>query len=401
MLTKEFISVQGIPIEDNTTPVIMNVSIPLLDGSSQRFQVKLYDLGLSKQNFPEPLKGTNKPTLDDVQNSYVFGLKNETECDISMVIGHFEGSQESLLLNMRFYKKIEIAEQFGKQFFNFARTNMNVGRGFLEVWRKGGSSGLVSPSCDSDFFRFMNVHAASSPLKTTGIKIIRNKLVYVCFYISPYQKWRKVVPVTYSRPRMGGSFPLSDDHFGKFDFLETFAEHKINAARIVNEINCSYLFAHRPISKMAVTQELHNIKQCIGNYGIDKKKDILRLYNSYNSHTIVCHNVGYHQDNFGKHSASFENKCVFMVDDKTRLDSNIGWNYSRGGGTHNGQFCYALLDWGSGSATRRDACITHGIIEEDAHVNIRNIREYFRNNPNAVQVASEVGFDLRTQKYVE
>ena len=64
------------------------------------------------------------------------------------------------------------------------------------------------------------------------------------------------------------------------------------------------------------------------------------------------------------------------------------------------QFYYALLDWGSGSRRRRAACIRHGIISQNDHVNIRDIRQFFVMNPNAVQIAADVAFNLHTQEYM-
>ena len=112
----------------------------------------------------------------------------------------------------------------------------------------------------------------------------------------------------------------------------------------------------KPISAMAVKQEMKNIQKCFVNDGCNSRLDVLCRYNNYNMHTIVCHNVGFHLNVFGAKTAIFENKCVFKVGSKQINHKGMEWGYSRGGGEHTGEFCYALLDWGS-KQTRRLACI--------------------------------------------
>ena len=109
-----------VPIEQAYKAIATNISIPLIDGSTKTYRVKIYDIGHSKSVFPNQLKGSNNPCLEDLRRCVVFEGK-ETDCDVSMVIGHFQSCQESCLLNLRFHEKVPNAEQFGKHFFNYAK----------------------------------------------------------------------------------------------------------------------------------------------------------------------------------------------------------------------------------------------------------------------------------------
>ena len=152
---------------------------------------------------------------------------------------------------------------------------------------------------------------------------------------------------------------------------------------------------------MAVEQELSNLAHCIEDYGKDDRKTILEKYNNFNKHSIVAYNVGLHLDVFHRHSASFENKAVFHVmaldyHDETSVD----WEYSRGGGKTPREFHYALLDWGQQQTTRRSNAVIHRIINATERVSQGTLRDYFANNPNAVNVADDVGWDLQNAEYV-
>ena len=193
--------------------------------------------------------------------SVVLYLKGKKDCDVTMVIGHFEYCQEALLLNLRFNEEVQDAKHFGKIFFNDAKRNLNVGKRLKEVWRKGGSSGIACPETDADFFKFMHNDPSSSPLKTRALKIIRDQLCYAIFYITPYEEKRRAVPVTYSIPRMGGGFRITEEHFRNFDFLSTFAQLKINAVLIVYAINLSNIVPlQKPICLKK--QQVLRIRQC-------------------------------------------------------------------------------------------------------------------------------------------
>ena len=270
-----------------------------------------------------------------------------------------------------------------------------------KVRRFGGSGGMTSFSSDRNLMKFMGQHHSSSPLKSAALKIVRRALGYDIYYISANESERSCKRVPYSTPRKGGNFPLKVEDFKKFPFLANFAELKIIAVRIVSALNDSdILGSHKKISVMAVEQELSNLAHCICHYGKDRRMDILERYNCFNKHSIVAYNVGLHLDVFHRHSASFENKAIFHAKAfGYNHDICVDWEYSRGGGKTPREFHYALLDWGQQQRQRRRNAVIHRIIDARERVSQGTLRDYFANNPNAVNVANDVVWNLQNAEY--
>ena len=248
---------------------------------------------------------------------------------------------------------------------------------------------------------FMKQHHSSSPLKTAALKIVKRQLGYDIYYILAKESERCCKRVPYSPPKKGGNFALKARDFRKFSFLADFAELKIIAVRIVSALNESCLFrSHKKISVMAVEQELSNLAHCIDEYGKDDRMTILEKYNNFNKHSIVAYNVGLHLDVFHRHSASFENKAIFHAKAFDNTDTCLDWEYSRGGGKTPREFHYALLDWGQQQRSRRSNAVMHGIIDASRRVSQGTIRDYFANNPHAVNIANDVGWNLQNGEYI-
>ena len=187
----------------------------------------------------------------------------------------------------------------------------------------------------------------------------------------------------------------------KFPFLLTFAERKINAVRVIDLLNNTFFKSHK-ISAMAVEQELsnifHSMKYVHETQG--NKEDIILRYNYYCNASIVCYNIGNHQDIFSGDLPSFKNKAVFEIPQyKISHKDEVKWDYSRGGGECVGKFYYALFDWSDIPIQRRAACIHHGIITPNDQVNIRDIHNYFINNPANAYIAPLIGYDIAQHAY--
>ena len=231
---------------------------------------------------------------------------------------------------------------------------------------------------------------------SSAVKIIRKKCGYDIYYIGCEEE-RVAKQHSYSVPKPGGNFSVPDNIFVSFPFLSQFAEKKVISVRIVSSLNESNLL-DRNISSMAVKQELENLSKCFNEYGKDTSMEVLNQYNRFNKHSIVCYNVGLHYDIFHKDSASFENKIVFRC---PNFDDNNGpWELSRGGGEYSNEFCYALLDWGVVRNRRRENAINHGIIQPHEHVTQQRLENYFANNPNDVQMANDLAWDLANNRYL-
>jgi len=81
-------------------------------------------------------------------------------------------------------------------------------------------------------------------------------------------------------------------------------------------------------------------------------------------------------------------------------NNDVNWEYCRGGGSNPCQFYYALLDWEQQSRRRHSNAVVHRIIAANERVSQGTLRDYFANNPNAVNVAADVGWDLQNAEYV-
>ena len=104
----------------------------MLDGSTKIYKVKLYDVGTAQCNVTKEDIGKNDAAIEEVRSSHVFD-NYPHDCDISMIIGEFPDSPEKVLLNLRFHQAVEGAESFGSSFLEYAKDNINVGKGFKEV----------------------------------------------------------------------------------------------------------------------------------------------------------------------------------------------------------------------------------------------------------------------------
>jgi hypothetical protein len=113
--------------------------------------------------------------------------------------------------------------------------------------------------------------------------------------------------------------------------LYDFAEAKVISALILEQVNKSTTFF---IHQAAVEKEIGVIAAC----DCTTRKLLLRDFINMNTHTIVAHPVGYHQDTFAGQQHSLENKICFVVPKKSSNGMGRG-----GAGPTN--YVVALLDW--------------------------------------------------------
>ena len=260
---------------------------------------------------------------------------------------------------------------------------------------------MATNETDKGLFEFLATVPGSSPYQSRAIKIVRRRMGYTVLYMKPTSRLRKVMVWTYSTPKLGGAFKIPHSALSEFPFLVEFAEKKINAVRIIDLLNHTFYKSHR-ISVMAIEQELSNIffsmKAAQKEGG--GKHEIIAMYNDFCFGSMVCYNVGNHKDNFTCFKPSVENKAVFQVPQLSiNVNDKCTWEYSRGGGDRVGEFYYALLDWGDIPVDRRAACIHYGIITPNERVNIRDIRDYFINNPQNANIAPLVGYNIAQDAY--
>ena len=86
------------------------------------------------------------------------------------------------------------------------------------------------------------------------------------------------------------------------------------------------------IHPAAVLKEVAVISSCDPM----SRKLLLRDFINFNTHTLVCHAVGYHRDNFTGQQPSLENKICFHVPRNVEMGR---------GGAGPTKYVVALLDW--------------------------------------------------------
>eukprot|EP00957_Ditylum_brightwellii_P202027 15328269-Ditylum_brightwellii.AAC.1 len=142
-----------------------------------------------------------------------------------------------------------------------------------------------------------------------------------------------------------------------------------------------------PIAQLSYKQELKHyhtalvIASTIKENPDTKIFAILLIYNSFDMHTVVCYNVGYHVDVFHQSMPSLENKAVFCVASRAQVCS-VDNEICCGGCTYVGDYHYALLNWGRRARRCRCAAIDAGIIQKDERLTHIVLTQYFHDNPD-------------------
>lgn len=276
------------------------------------------------------------------------------DIDIDIITGRFDAcsSKETLLL-FRSYKKhdrkgestsmqeSEVKNLYDAIFKQFKKMPFDVGR-------KGGSSGL--PVADNDFFEFIGL-PTSSPRQSRGVKFVKSGSAWACAYIKVGEEdYGEAAYYCYGVPKRGGQFKASQELMTKFPFLYNFAETKVYAAFILNEIN---FLRSASVQPTAVNNEIRIYEKSVfiapgmrwtslsrkgRESQLRPRQAALVQYVMHNKHTLVTHPVGFHVDVFADGKESLENKVCFVLGGRQKCPMG------RGGAGPN-RFVIAILDW--------------------------------------------------------
>ena len=332
------------------------------------------------------LKGTNNPSDEEISKCYVFDRASRLNesIDCTIITGRMpeaNGESEPLLL-LRFHALEDYSNTFAEEFYEAVKNR--VGKNGWEVRRTGGSGGVTTNPYSDKLLQFLKSLSISTPRKSYACKIIQLRTKYIIYYVSSRNASRKVTKVEYTPPQRGGKFSITPSTFVAVPFLQHFAECKLVSALMIDELNN---LKDRKVALESVKQELVHIGEAgvIGSMcpeGVSARLVTLTVYNSFNFHTIVTYNVGYHLDRFHQGVASLENKAVFKIDRYSREKKLDSGALSRGGGKYLGEFYYALLDWNTNARSRRRVAIRMGIITDDQHLTQARMDEYLTQNPD-------------------
>jgi hypothetical protein len=273
--------------------------------------------------------GTNEPTVSEMSESYYFDrCFSKKSVDVTIIVGRPTNGQAGHypLLLLRFWKKAINTKKVN--FKKFIDDSMGlIPRMGVSVTRLGGSSGTMHNQSQRKLFEFLS-RPGSFPRRSCGVKFVNRTLYLQCLYISPYSG-KATHRTKYSPVHVGGAFKPTKLLVEQYPFLYNFAEAKVIAALLLENMNTTLQFE---IHKAAVCKELGVISDCDSS----SRKTMLQDFIKVNTHTLVCHAVGYHRDNFTGQKPSLENKICFVVPRKTGMGR---------GGAGPDKYVVALLDW--------------------------------------------------------
>ena len=348
------------------------------------------------------LKGRNSPSHSDLERSTFLTSaemkpRNGDPVDGTVIIGRYPWTKHQSCLVLRLFNQrfiMSLKNEQTRKLYEAAKSR--IPRNAIVCRRFGGSSGF--PEISDAFFKFIN-GSGNLPRAAYGCKFIKRGTYWLVLYMTTkYDKKRygiindrgleeewdsteewsagdeeeyadkhddewsdaeeelqemtqtvhvadadmKVVSVRYSPPLPGGAFHVDLDLLEEIPELYTFAEAKVAATHILNELN---KLAPFQIQKYAVAHELLTI-ECACRYAslmqkvnVSKKNAVLAHFIRENKHTLVQHPVGYHLDFFHLDEPGLENKQCF--------ECNL-WKkqYGAGRGGHGpNKFVFAILDW--------------------------------------------------------
>ena len=227
-----------------------------------------------------------------------------------------------------------------------------------EVNRKGGSNGFTT-AANTDILNLLSTNKAF-PRKGKGVKLIQKEKKWTCYYLGVRESCdvttssskRKMVCWSYSQPRIGGNFDMTDTLANDYsDLFNSMTLAKYNSARLTVELDT---LLHQNIQSLAIRSALEDMKgvrtTIFKDYALSKEvfceyqytKRFIHMLTMKNRFTLVAYPCGYHHDTFDKKSYSLENKICFGF--QNNYENNDTINIGRGG-KGEGITTFCVLDW--------------------------------------------------------
>ena len=273
--------------------------------------------------------GRNDPTDKEMNESYHIDAPfTEHDVDVTIVAGKPSNGPTGHypLLLLRYWNKA--IDTKNVNFRTFFKDSMKlIPRRGVSVTRLGGSPGTLQNRSQKRLIQFLG-RPGTFPRKASAVKFLKRDMYLQCLYISPYSG-SPTHRTKYSPVHTGGAFKPTRQLIQDYPFLYDFAESKVIAALLLENVNKICPFK---IHQAAVSKELGVIFDCADPH----RKKMLRDFMDRNTHTLVCHPVGYHRDVFTQQKQSLENKMCFAVEGQEGMGR---------GGAGPRKYVVALLDW--------------------------------------------------------
>ena len=203
-------------------------------------------------------------------------------------------------------------------------------RGF-EVRRTCGSSGKVSPETDKDLLRFLSYHEGIIPRFAHGCLIIRTEYSYLlCYATATPSLENKFIMWSYSPPKDGGQFDMTDTCIAKFPPIAEMIYLKTFSISVLVSLNKLRLERKHPAVALGpLKYEIVSLEQARKVFKESPPEEamfmFLSCFNSFNHYSMVAYPAGMHCDHFHRRKESLENKMLFC------LNPNFAKGVGRGG----------------------------------------------------------------------
>ena len=330
-----------------------------------------------KHEFDADRKGTNNPSLAELERGYLFSgtgprVKRFVP-DITLIIGSDNGSKYGSILLCRFHKfQANLTTIEKTQLLSTAWNALDNRK--HECRRTGGSSGIITTESASNIRKLMSI-SGSAPRCGLGTIWIQGTHTWFLYYMGTLEGVVKTCK--YTNPVPGGSFRLlRNEPIQSLSFLKMFISTKPLTAAIVVAIKERLGILVTP---QAVNAELKNMEEtrlvlesmkdesCPLPLDLNAPTDLKKsyqlkedgYYSVYNQnfikYTLVLHPVGFHRDTFADGIPSLENKVGFKIITSAVpfFKSVAEFPYGRGGGSEQEPFVFAILDWSCGQRSKR------------------------------------------------
>ena len=298
-----------------------------------------------------------RPTTEDIKNSLC--LNNDMkDIDVWIVLGMSKSVDSGCqLINMRWNSHLDKNKwnnslNVKDLYNNLLSKCKNKG---IQAQRSGGSNGVTTLS-NNDILRLISTNGAF-PRKGKGVKIIKEKTRWKCYYIGVRKKKNNFVSWNYQQPQRGGNFKMNKELQQKYkDITSAMTIAKYNTALLAVQISKILLTKVQAKAVQSAINDIDEVRSSLDNSHLDnsvsiarkKKKididdELIKQLCLRNKFTLVAYPCGYHYDVFDKKAHSLENKICFSYD--ACLNNNCK-EIGRGG-DGNGKFVFAILDWTS------------------------------------------------------
>lgn len=332
------------------------------------------------------LKG-NQPTAELLMKCKVVEVDFSDDIDVFGLLLEPVHFKNDLFLGAHIYldRRFERLPVNDDLYFSVSKRASHAG---IVAERSGGALGQCDPS-DEAFICFIKRRGLAPRVLKACLIIVMNskeKCGFYVFYVTPYERKRRVIPWWYDTPRRGGTQVLTRSQVASFPLFDTFPYCRVETALLCDQFN---LANERKVMSVACGKVLREWDEAIasakermrGSKHYVAKLPCLNVFAVHelalrSKHSLIEYSCGFHKDVSGRHgSDDIENKITLIC-----MTKSTGGRFGVGrGGCGKLLYTYALMDWNnkttSTSAVDRDGNAPSVRVEEQAKKRFIEVRD--------------------------